>query len=191
MADVITLIEQDHRKVERVFEQLKKTKEPSERQELLTRLHRLLDPHTKAEEAIVYPAMESAGVESLDTSSANEEHDHVAKLLTELMAEGPEAEAFGQKVETIEAAVKHHVKEEEEEMLPEFRRKSDSGTREQLGSAFEQDELSRLALMGGRPAEVLVDLTKDELSKLAADKCIEGRSSMSKDELISAIAAAS
>ena len=189
MADVITLIEQDHRKVERVFEQLKKAEKPAELLELLTRLQHLLEPHTKAEEAILYPAMETAKVESLDTSDATEEHDYVSKLLTELIAEGPEAEAFGQKVETIEAAVKHHVKEEEEEMLPEYRRKSDSGTRDQLGSAFEQDEMRRLTAMGGQPAEVLVDLTKDELTTLAADKGIEGRSSMSKDQLIEAIAA--
>jgi hemerythrin superfamily protein len=88
---VITLIKDDHAKLESVFKKLESA-EPSEVRDLLQEVAELLIPHSKAEEQVVYPAIKSAVPgEDSDVDDGIAEHHHVEEVLEELMGSDPEA----------------------------------------------------------------------------------------------------
>jgi hemerythrin superfamily protein len=59
MAGVVTLITEDHRKLEAVFKQLES--EPDDVRRLLQQVAELLIQHSKAEQQVVYPALSELG----------------------------------------------------------------------------------------------------------------------------------
>ena len=79
-----------------------------------------LKVHAAVEEEIFYPAVRAkVGKEVMD--EADEEH-HVAKLLiAELDAMGGSESHFDAKFMVLAENVRHHIKEEEDEMLPKAR----------------------------------------------------------------------
>jgi hemerythrin-like domain-containing protein len=80
-----------------------------------------LEVHATIEEEIYYPAVEAKakkdGKELI--AEAVEEHHVVKILLGELSAMSAEDEAFDAKVTVLMENVRHHVEEEEEELLPQ------------------------------------------------------------------------
>jgi hypothetical protein len=101
--------------------------------------------------------------------------------MTELVA----APGFGAAVEMLKAGISHHVEEEEQEAFPKLRSSCDDSTVEGLGQTL----FRRKAAAGTLSAD-LEAATKDALSEMAKDLGIEGRSSMSKPQLIETITAA-
>jgi len=204
MADVITLIEQDHRAVERLFEQLRTG--TGERRQLLADLELLLLPHTEAEEQAVYPTMEQAGLDSFDRAEADEEHDEANRLLEQLkvLAESGDDATFRTTLDQLVDAVNHHVEEEEQEMLPELRATCDGDVLERLGERFQQAKTAIMTAVhdsrADRPrgevptppttTDQLLDLTKEELYEKAKALDVDGRSKMTKDQLARAVSRA-
>ena len=208
MADVIELIEQDHRAVEQVFEQLRAAG-ADERRSLLVRLEELLLPHAKGEEQAVYPTMQQAGLPSFDRGEADGEHQMAEDLLTVLKTQAETGDdAFTTTLEKLVEEVAHHVEEEEQEALPELRERCDAATLQRLGERFEQAKAAFLETVhdarsnrsrGDLPAadgtgatgtDDLLDLTKEELYEQAKRLDIDGRSKMNKQELARAVGAA-
>jgi hemerythrin superfamily protein len=200
MADVITLIEQDHREVERVFGELQSGRR--DRRALLTELETLLLPHTEAEEQAVYPTMERADLESFDRAEADGEHAEAAQLLERLKTEADGDTSFRSTLSELVEAVQHHIEEEEQEMLPELRQQTDEETLSRLGARFEQAKTGFLASVitartdtggdmlisrDGGGSNDLLDLTKEELYERAKELDVDGRSKMNKQELARAI----
>lgn len=138
MADVISTIEQDHRMVEQVFGKLQSG--DGDRAELVGQLAVLLVPHTEAEEDVVYPAIEQAGVEAFTPDEAETEHAEAAQVLEELRANVGDDQAFQATLAELMEAVSHHVQEEEQEIFPEWRQKADPAELERLGQQFEQSK---------------------------------------------------
>lgn len=193
MADVIELIEQDHRRVERIFGDLVASSETADRRTLLQELEMLLLPHTEAEEQAVYPFMETKDLESFDRHEADEEHAEAAGLLEVLkaQAEAEDEEGFQETLPKLIGAVKHHVQEEEQEMLPELRQKTDSEMLAKLADRFataKQGFQEGMTGTAGRDRSgSTIDLTKEELYEKAKQLDIEGRSKMTKAQLARAV----
>src|SRR5690606_9838234 len=108
--DVITLITEDHRKVEALFERLKK--EEGDIPSAVAELHALLTAHARAEEDRVYPG--------IDAHHELEEHKQAEVLLDELVRAVPGTPEFRLKLEKLVESVSHHVEEEEGELLPKL-----------------------------------------------------------------------
>lgn len=135
MSGVVTLIKEDHQKLESVFKKLEKA-EPAEIPDLLRQVQELLVPHSKAEEQVVYPAIKSiVPDESSDVDDGLEEHHHVEQTLQELLASDPEAPGVDGLIAAMIGEVRHHVEEEEEQILPSF---SKAATNQQLSELGEQ-----------------------------------------------------
>ncbi|BDG02794.1 hemerythrin domain-containing protein [Anaeromyxobacter oryzae] len=136
--DPIQLIQKDHREVETLFKAFERAARDGRRREqarIVRDLVRELSVHAAVEEELVYPALRAAGVED-DVLGALEEH-HAAKLtLSELEALGPGAERFEAKVRVLATEVRHHVAEEERELLPRLRRAIDAAKLRELGDAL-------------------------------------------------------
>jgi hemerythrin-like domain-containing protein len=145
VAGVITLIKDDHAKVEAVFKKLESA-DPSEVPQLLEQVAELLVPHSKAEEQVVYPAIKSAAPdEESDVDDGIAEHHHVEEVLEQLKGSDPEAPGVDGLIAAMIGEVRHHVEEEEQDILPKFSDSVDNQTLSDLGEQFTQAKEKALA----------------------------------------------
>jgi hemerythrin superfamily protein len=121
--DAVELIKSDHRKVEQLFREFEEAGDRAykTKQELVGQILEELEVHATIEEEIYYPAVEARarkdGKELI--AEAVEEHHVVKILLGELGSMSSEDEAFDAKVTVLMENVRHHVEEEESELLPQ------------------------------------------------------------------------
>jgi hemerythrin superfamily protein len=121
--DAVELIKSDHRKVEQLFREFEEAGDRAykTKQELVGQIVEELEVHATIEEEIYYPAVEAKarkdGKELI--AEAVEEHHVVKILLSELGSMSSEDEAFDAKVTVLMENVRHHVEEEESELLPQ------------------------------------------------------------------------
>jgi hemerythrin superfamily protein len=121
--DAVELIRADHRKVERLFREFEEAGDRAHKtkQELVGQIVKELEVHATIEEESYYPAVEAKakkdGKELI--GEAIEEHHVVKILLGELSSMSSEDEAFDAKVTVLMENVRHHVEEEESELLPQ------------------------------------------------------------------------
>lgn len=173
MTDVVDLITQDHRELQRLFEELKS--DPSKRKALAPVMSTLLFAHSRAEESEVYPAARSAGGQE-DVEHSQEEHLAADKLAEHLTSLDPESDEFGEVLDELIEAVTHHLEEEEQDVLPHMRERMDADELTRLGERF---LTVRAEHLGDQPD----DMTKSQLEQQAKNIDLDGAPSMSKDEL--------
>lgn len=176
-SNVVDLIMNDHRELERIFDQL--MTQPDKRPSLVPVMIALLTAHSRAEEAEVYPAAADAGGGE-DVQHSQKEHleaDQLAAQVSETDYDSPE---FPEALQKLIDAVKHHVDEEESTVLPGMREHLGTDRLDELGQAFLR---SRAEHLGDMPD----DITKAELEQQAANAGVTGGSGMSKDELKSTL----
>ena len=136
MSGVVTLIKDDHKKLEAVFKQLESA-EPADTPPLLKQVQELLVPHSKAEEQVVYPAIKTTTPEEgSDVDDGLAEHHHVEETLKTLLASDPEAPGVDGLIAAMIGEVRHHVEEEETQILPTFAEQADNAQLGELGEAF-------------------------------------------------------
>lgn len=172
--DVVDLITQDHREVERLFDELRA--HPEKRALLVPVLSAMLIAHSRAEETEVYPVARQEAGEKEEVAHSQEEHAQAEQLLARLAEQDPESGDFGSALQELIDAVTHHVEEEESQVLPGMRERLAGQRREELGRAFAS---ARAHHLGDRPGEA----NKQELLAQARNAGVSGASSMSKDEL--------
>ena len=113
----ISILKKDHETVKELFDRFEKAESSSEKERIITRAVTELKMHAIVEEEIFYPTVRKhVGTDIMN--EADEEH-HVARvLIAELdlnRAGGDHREA---KFTVLAESVRHHIKEEENEMLP-------------------------------------------------------------------------
>ena len=121
--DAVALIKSDHRKVEQLFREFEEAGDRAykTKQQLVSQIVSELEVHATIEEETYYPAVEAkAKKDGKDmVAEAVEEHHVVKVLLGELAGMSSEDDAFDAKVKVLMENVRHHVEEEEEELLPQ------------------------------------------------------------------------
>jgi hemerythrin superfamily protein len=172
--DVVDLIMQDHREVERLFDELKDS--PEKRPNLLPVLTTLLTAHSRAEEAEVYPVAATEAGEKEEVSHSQQEHIEADQLLAKLAQTDPTSAEFDTVLQNLIDAVSHHVEEEETKVLPGMRSNLSDERRAELGEAF---VASRKQHLGEQPG----DMTKEQLVQQASNADISGTSGLSKEQL--------
>ncbi|CAM3629156.1 hemerythrin domain-containing protein [Occultella aeris] len=176
--DVVDLILNDHREVERLFEELRS--KPATRANNLPVLISLLTAHSRAEEAEVYPVAASEAGAAHDVEHSQEEHIEADQLLARLAETNPSSPEFDTVLQEVVDAITHHVEEEEAKVLPAIRSNLPDSRRAELGEAF---LVSRQGHLGEMPG----DIRKSELDQQAANAGMPGASSMSKEQTKSAL----
>ena len=110
--DAITLLRDDHRKVEDLFEQFEKATGDGRKQKLALEICKELTIHTIIEEEVFYPSIEGKVEEDLLKESFVE-HDAAKVLIAEIEGGEPSDEFYDAKVKVLKEQIEHHVEEEE------------------------------------------------------------------------------
>jgi hemerythrin-like domain-containing protein len=117
----IELLESDHRKVEALFEQYEDGKDGEEdaKRALAERICGELTVHAQVEEELFYPwlreNLEDDEMEMVE--EAQVEHQSAKDLIAQIEGAGSIDESFDARVKVLSEYIKHHVKEEEEEIF--------------------------------------------------------------------------
>jgi len=121
--DAVALIKADHREVEKLFHEFEDAGDRAykTKQQLVSQIIKELEVHATIEEEIYYPAVDAKAKKDGKelVAEAVEEHHVVKVLLGELATMSAEDDAFDAKVTVLIENVRHHVEEEEEELLPQ------------------------------------------------------------------------
>jgi hypothetical protein len=118
--DAIAMLKRDHDNVKALFEQFEKTESQIQKQKIVKQALTELRIHAALEEEFFYPAVREQLKNSV-MNEADEEH-HVAKvLIAELDANTGDNDHFEAKFTVLAENVRHHIKEEESQILPQAR----------------------------------------------------------------------
>lgn len=178
--DVVTLIEADHREVERLFEAMRD--DPEGRRQAVAQLRALMTAHSEAEEAVVYTALkpEMADEESEETDGdvideAFDEHAEAERLIEELYATDPASEDFDSLLMDVMESVNHHVEEEETSLLPRLREVCSPEEMQRITREFHE---MRMRILGQEGAEELgiSPAVLDPLNGVGAESDVDLRS---------------
>lgn len=110
--DAIALLKEDHRHVEKLFEQFEKARSDDRKVAIAQEICAELIVHTMIEEELFYPALRSK-VDDDTLDEAYVEHDGAKMLIAEITAGAPGAAFYEAKVTVLAEEIKHHVREEE------------------------------------------------------------------------------
>ena len=118
--DAVALLKRGHDSVRALFDQFEKAERKAEKQKIVKQAIEELRIHATLEEELFYPAIRQQ-LKNGVMNEADEEH-HVAKLLiAELDAIGDDNDHFDAKFTVLAESVRHHIKEEENQMFPQAR----------------------------------------------------------------------
>jgi len=116
--DAIALLKADHQAVTELFAEYEKARTKAQKRALVTKICTELTAHAQIEEEIFYPAVKAALHDKLLVPEASVEHAGIKHLIAEIEGMEPDGELFDAKVKVLSEYVKHHVKEEQNEMFP-------------------------------------------------------------------------
>jgi hypothetical protein len=113
----IAILMKDHDAVKELFDRFEKSESSAEKEKIIAEALTELKVHAVIEEEIFYPAVRKHVGKDL-MNEADEEH-HVARvLIAELDRDGRSNDHRDAKFTVLAESVRHHIKEEEAEMLP-------------------------------------------------------------------------
>jgi len=115
MSDAITLLTEDHRKVERLFEEFDRTQDP----DVALQVCLELSVHSKVEEELLY-GLYSAKVDNAGAAEARAEHQEAKDLILAIEGMEPGSDEMVAAMGQLKESVMHHVQEEENEMFPKL-----------------------------------------------------------------------
>jgi hemerythrin superfamily protein len=137
--DAITLLREDHRTVEKLFKEFEKAgpRAGKTKAKIVKQIIHELAVHAAIEEQLFYPAVRQAVDSAQDTVLESLEEHHIVKwVLSELEDMTPDDERYDAKVTVLIENVRHHVKEEQDELFPEVRQALGRKQLAELGEAL-------------------------------------------------------
>jgi hemerythrin superfamily protein len=141
-----------------------------------------LGVHTTIEEETFYPAVRELTDQLADVVAEGIQEHHTVNVLADEIA-GVEAgsEEWAAKMAVPMESVSHHVEEEENDMLPEVRSATDAAWPSDMAERLETQKKQLRAVADK------MRLSAAELTQLAKNQQIPGRSSMNHDELAASV----
>ena len=120
--DAIALLRADHQNVSAMFERFERSRQESVKDELARTICDELTAHAAVEEEIFYPAVREAIGDDDLMDEAAVEHASAKALVAEIRMARSGTDMFDAKVTVLGEYIKHHVKEEQNEMFPKARK---------------------------------------------------------------------
>ena len=114
---VLDPLRADHKRVRNLFEEFEAATDQEEKRRIVALAIGVLVEHAYVEETVLYPAFEPALDEECFLYEALEEHHVMDLLMSELKKISADDPRFDAKFRVLAENVKHHIREEEEEMF--------------------------------------------------------------------------
>jgi len=135
---IIDDIMTDHREVEDVFKELESNDNPEKRRQLVEHVITELVRHSVGEEQYLYPAARRV-LEDGDKLVEHELHEHAeAEEVMYKLDKADEGDAeFDKLVGDLIKDIRHHIEDEEGDLLPKMREACDAEELRKLGEKFE------------------------------------------------------
>src|SRR5262245_32364287 len=165
MARVAELIRADHKEFRRLFSELR---DQPTRSLVAPVLMALLAAHARAEESYVYPALRGETDGADDVEQSQEEHVEGDRLAARPAHTDFDDPSFDEILHELVESVSHHLREEEESVLPKLDALP-SDEQDALAHAFLESRAERLTAG-------VTDITRDELQRQAANEGLRGTS---------------
>ena len=177
LPNAVAMIKEDHRRVESLYQDYQRLDgQPAKQRPIVEQMCRDLEIHAKLEEDIFYPAVQARlGADGSDlVPEAINEHQAMKRLIGQLQTGALAATDYNETVHQLMRGVQHHVREEEEGMLPRAEQQLATSL-QQLGMQMQQRKQELLAAMppAGQPGQGTL-----AQRKTAADKDSGGSSTI-------------
>lgn len=123
--EATAILRADHKRVSDLFAEFEKTESSSKKRRLAEQICMELTVHAQIEEEIFYPAIKGVlnhnKKEEELVPEATVEHQTLKQLIEDIENTDTDDELFGARVKVLGEYVKHHVKEEQDEIFPKVR----------------------------------------------------------------------
>lgn len=116
--DATVLLKTDHELVSDLFAEYEEADSVKEKKQIAEQICNELTVHAQIEEEIFYPAVKKALKDKELIPEAMVEHATLKSLVAQVEDEEPSGEMFDAKIKVMKEYVKHHVKEEQNEIFP-------------------------------------------------------------------------
>ncbi len=117
--NAIASLKEDHKKVKDLFDQFEDAKDRRTKNKIVRTTLKELSIHATLEEEIFYPAVRKEINDNEGIMNEADEEHHVAKVLIAELEDMDGTEShYDAKFTVLAENVRHHIKEEESEMLP-------------------------------------------------------------------------
>ncbi len=120
--DAIALLRADHQLVQELFDKFEKTRAEDRKSAIAEQICKELTVHAQIEEEIFYPAAREAIRDEDLLDEATVEHQSAKDLIAQIESASPGEELFDAKVKVLGEYIKHHVREEQNELFPQVRK---------------------------------------------------------------------
>lgn len=143
--DIVDVITEDHKPLKKLLKVLKDSDvEFSQRKLAFNEFALLLIAHSKPEEEILYKFMKQDEELREEAFEGDVEHGLTDQMVEEIKRT-EDQDLCSARMKVLAELVEHHIEEEEEELLPDFKKHSESAERIKLGDQFLQLKVSYLA----------------------------------------------
>lgn len=143
--DIVDIILEDHRPLKKLIKVMKDSEiSDLERVASFDEFAPTLISHAKPEEEILYVFMKQNKELKMEACEGDVEHS-IADQLVEEIKRTEDMDMKLARIKVLAELVEHHIEEEENELLPEFRKQSERHTRQNLGNEFLKLKLKYLA----------------------------------------------
>ena len=116
--EATALLRADHKVVDALFTEFEAAKTSAKKKQIVAKICAELTVHAQVEEEIFYPAFKKTLKNKELVPEAIVEHATLKDLIAQVENIEPDGEMYDAKVMVLIEYVKHHVKEEEDEMFP-------------------------------------------------------------------------
>ena len=138
LADIIDLIMRDHKPLKKLIKTMKSEDTTiTQKKAAFKKFAPTLIAHAKPEERTWYNNMKTVDDMNVEGLEGDIEHGLADQLCAELKRT-KDNDMFEAKVKVLAELVEHHIEEEEEDMLPSFKRKSTKEERAELAEKYEK-----------------------------------------------------
>lgn len=119
--EAIRLLRADHRAVNKLFAAYEDESKTAKKQALVAQICTALSIHAQIEEEIFYPAAQKALKDHELVPEARVEHETLKYLIAQVEGKTPDGDEFDAKIKVMSEYVKHHVREEQNELFPKVK----------------------------------------------------------------------
>ncbi|HEV8331231.1 MAG TPA: hemerythrin domain-containing protein [Steroidobacteraceae bacterium] len=175
--DAIALLKQDHRTVSALFDEFEKA-DDEEQSAIAQRVCQLLTVHATIEEELLYPAAKQVFEDDEENedlvNEAEVEHGSAKELIAKIEEMSSDDEHFKATVTVLGEYIKHHVKEEENELFPQLK-KTDLDLKE-LGGRLADRKFALMEQLGIEEADEPAQPRKRSVARGARSRSNNRRS---------------